>query len=95
MLGGRASEAELNGFSFDKINVQLAFNAVSKGPAADAKHFGTLYAAFINHGNIGSTSDHTYITAMGLLRVGMDTLTSGVAEGDNNLRNKLNRVLRV
>jgi cell division protein FtsA len=43
----------------------------------------------------GSISDHTYITAMGLLRVGMDTLTSGVAEGDNNLRNKLNRLLRV
>jgi cell division protein FtsA len=43
----------------------------------------------------GSISDHTYITAMGLLRVGMDTLTSGVAEGDNNLRNKLNRILRV
>lgn len=43
----------------------------------------------------GSISDHTYITAMGLLRVGMDTLTSGVAEGDNTLRNKLNRILRV
>lgn len=43
----------------------------------------------------GSITDHTYITAMGLLRVGMDTLTSGVAEGDNNLRNKLNRLLRV
>ena len=43
----------------------------------------------------GSVNDHTYITAMGLLRVGMDTLTSGVAEGDNTLRNKLNRILRV
>lgn len=43
----------------------------------------------------GSITDHTYITAMGLLRVGMDTLTSGVAEGDNTLRNKLNRILRV
>jgi cell division protein FtsA len=43
----------------------------------------------------GSIHDHTYITAMGLLRVGMDTLTSGVAEGDSNLKNKLNRLLRV
>jgi cell division protein FtsA len=43
----------------------------------------------------GDISDHTYITAMGLLRVGMDTLNSGVAEGDSTLRNKLNRILRV
>jgi hypothetical protein len=43
----------------------------------------------------GSITDHTYITAMGLLRVGMDTLNSGIAEGDNTLRNKLNRMLRV
>jgi cell division protein FtsA len=43
----------------------------------------------------GDITDHTYITAMGLLRVGMDTLNSGVAEGDNTLRNKLNRMLRV
>lgn len=43
----------------------------------------------------GSVSDHTYITAMGLLRVGMDTINSGVAEGDNSLRSRLNRILRV
>lgn len=43
----------------------------------------------------GDITDHTYITAMGLLRVGMDTLNSGVSEGDNTLRNKLNKVLRV
>jgi cell division protein FtsA len=43
----------------------------------------------------GSVNDHTYITAMGLLRVGMDTLNSGVSEGESSLRNKLNRVLRV
>jgi len=43
----------------------------------------------------GSITDHTFITAMGLLRVGMDTLNSGIAEGDNTLRNKLNRMLRV
>lgn len=43
----------------------------------------------------GDITDHTYITAMGLLRVGMDTLNSGVSEGDNSLRNKLNKVLRV
>ncbi|MBX4201634.1 ethanolamine ammonia-lyase reactivating factor EutA [Candidatus Saccharibacteria bacterium] len=43
----------------------------------------------------GDITDHTYITAMGLLRVGMDTLNSGIAEGDNKLRSKLNKVLRV
>jgi cell division protein FtsA len=43
----------------------------------------------------GDITDHTYITAMGLLRVGMDTLNSSVAEGESTLRNKLNKVLRV
>lgn len=43
----------------------------------------------------GDITDHTFITAMGLLRVGMDTLSSGVAEGDNSMRSRLNRILRV
>jgi cell division protein FtsA len=43
----------------------------------------------------GDITDHTYITAMGLLRVGMDTLSSGVSEGDNSVRSRLNRILRV
>jgi cell division protein FtsA len=44
----------------------------------------------------GHITDHTYITAMGLLRVGMDTLSSAVAEtAESSLRGKLNRVLRV
>lgn len=44
----------------------------------------------------GSINDHTYITAMGLLRVGLDTLGSAVAESsETGLRSKLNRVLRV
>jgi cell division protein FtsA len=43
----------------------------------------------------GSITDHTYITAMGLLRVGMDTLSSAVAESsESSLRGKLNRMLR-
>jgi len=44
----------------------------------------------------GSITDHTYITAMGLLRVGMDTLNSAVAEGtDGTMKGKLNRLLRI
>lgn len=44
----------------------------------------------------GSITDHTYITAMGLLRVGMDTLNSAVAETtQSTLRSRLNRMLRV
>lgn len=41
----------------------------------------------------GDITDHTFITAMGLLRVGMDTLSSeeGAAGG---LRDRLNKVLR-
>lgn len=41
----------------------------------------------------GVITDHTYITAMGLLRVGYDTIV-GSSENDN-LKEKLNRVLRI
>lgn len=44
----------------------------------------------------GSITDHTYITAMGLLRVGLDTLGSAIAEtNDSSMRGRLNRILRV
>lgn len=43
----------------------------------------------------GDVSDHTFITAMGLLRVGMDTLNSGSAETGSSMRDRINRVLRV
>ena len=42
----------------------------------------------------GDVSDHTYITAMGLLRVGMDTYNSGAATEKTSVKDKLNRVLR-
>lgn len=44
----------------------------------------------------GNVNDHTYITAMGLLRVGMDTLTqSDSSSSENSLRQRLDRILRV
>jgi cell division protein FtsA len=43
----------------------------------------------------GDASDHTFITAMGLLRVGMDTINSGLAADDDSVKDKINRVLRV
>ncbi|HLA49466.1 MAG TPA: hypothetical protein VJY84_02900, partial [Candidatus Saccharimonadales bacterium] len=42
----------------------------------------------------GDASDHTYITAMGLLRVGMDTYNSGAATEKTSVKDRLNRVLR-
>lgn len=43
----------------------------------------------------GDVTDHTFITAMGLLRVGMDTLNiSGDGHGPS-IRDKLNKVLRI
>jgi cell division protein FtsA len=42
----------------------------------------------------GDVSDHTYITAMGLLRVGMDTVNSGAATQKTSVKDKLNKVLR-
>lgn len=43
----------------------------------------------------GDANDHTFITAMGLLRVGVDTMNSGGASGDNTVKGKLNKLLRV
>ncbi len=43
----------------------------------------------------GDIEDHTFITAMGLLRVGMDTLNSGEGSSDNKFKDKINKVLRV
>lgn len=40
----------------------------------------------------GQANDHTYITAMGLLRVGYDTMIGGSAD---TVRDKLNRILRI
>lgn len=40
----------------------------------------------------GKVTDHTYVTAMGLLRVGYDTI---MGSGDSNLKDKINRLLRV
>jgi cell division protein FtsA len=41
----------------------------------------------------GKASDHTFITAMGLLRVGYDTII-GISDADS-LKEKLNRMLRI
>jgi len=41
----------------------------------------------------GAVNDHTFITAMGLLRVGYDTMI-GSGEGDT-IKEKLNRILRI
>lgn len=43
-----------------------------------------------------TVTDHTFITAMGLLRVGMDTLQQDdTAAGSNAIRQKIDRILRV
>lgn len=41
-----------------------------------------------------AVDDHTYITAMGLLRVGLDTL-SGVDEHSDSVRERLNKILQI
>jgi cell division protein FtsA len=42
----------------------------------------------------GDINDHTFITAMGLLRVGMDTLNVGDSSGES-VKDKVNRLLRI
>lgn len=41
----------------------------------------------------GIVNDHTFITAMGLLRVGYDTITG--SESTDSIKDKLNRILRI
>lgn len=41
----------------------------------------------------GDVNDHTFITAMGLLRVGHDTIIG--SSGDGNIKDKFNRLLRI
>lgn len=43
----------------------------------------------------GDVNDHTFITAMGLLRVGMDTINSGAVSNEQSIKDKINKVLRV
>lgn len=45
------------------------------------------------HDATGNVTDHTFITAMGLLRVGYDTI-AGSSDGDT-IKDKLNRLLRI
>ncbi|MGB3009252.1 MAG: hypothetical protein WBB33_02745, partial [Candidatus Saccharimonadales bacterium] len=40
----------------------------------------------------GDAKDHTFITAMGLLRVGYDTI---IGTDGNSIKEKLNRILRI
>ncbi|HCM51645.1 TPA: hypothetical protein DIS56_00715 [Candidatus Saccharibacteria bacterium] len=42
----------------------------------------------------GDITDHTFITAMGLLRVGMDTLNSGEAPDQASLKDRFNKALK-
>ncbi len=43
----------------------------------------------------GDVSDHTFITAMGLLRVGLDTVQHDASENAHSIRQKIDRMLRV
>ena len=43
----------------------------------------------------GNVTDHTFITAMGLLRVGLDTMQFSMSQGGGSVREKIDRMLRV
>ena len=42
----------------------------------------------------GAVNDHTFITAMGLLRVGVDTMFQQNTEDAGSVRQRLDRMLR-
>jgi cell division protein FtsA len=43
----------------------------------------------------GSVADHTFITAMGLLRVGLDTFQQGSTKPSGSIRERIDRMLQV
>jgi cell division protein FtsA len=43
----------------------------------------------------GSVNDHTFITAMGLLRVGLDTVQQGARQQSGSIRERIDRMLQV
>lgn len=43
----------------------------------------------------GRANDHTYVTAMGLIRVGLDTLQFSQGDGGKTIRDTIDRILRV
>lgn len=43
----------------------------------------------------GVVDDHTYITAMGLLRIGLDTLSQNNDKPSSSMRERINRMIRV
>jgi cell division protein FtsA len=43
----------------------------------------------------GEVNDHTFITAMGLLRVGMDTIAQASNQPTDSIRERIDRILRV
>lgn len=43
----------------------------------------------------GSVTDHTFITAMGLLRVGLDTVQQGARQQTGSIRERIDRMLQV
>ena len=43
----------------------------------------------------GGVSDHTYITAMGLLRVGLDTMQQGADNSSHSIRARIDKMLKV
>jgi cell division protein FtsA len=43
----------------------------------------------------GDINDHTFVTAMGLLRVGVDTMNSGGNSTEGGLKDRLNKVLKI
>jgi cell division protein FtsA len=43
----------------------------------------------------GEVNDHTFITAMGLLRVGLDTMQQDASDNVHSIRQKIDRMLRV
>lgn len=87
LCGGGASLGQLvDGLAQDEWHKELPF---TRQPTVH--HITPNEAAGITDSS-GKVTDHTYVTAMGLLRVGHDTI---MGSGDSNLKDKINKLLRI
>ena len=87
LCGGGASLAQLvEELQQDAWHKELPF---TRRPSVH--HIKPEEVAGISDGS-GKVTDHTYITAMGLLRVGYDTI---IGSGDSGIKDKINKLLRI
>lgn len=87
--GGASLEQLMERLEKEKWYDDLAF---TKRPSV--QHINPKDVANMND-TTGNVNDHTYVTAMGLLRVGLDTLQQQAGSENGTVRQRIDRMLRI